>query len=306
MQCDFQQTLLEYMSDVVGRCMLSNLSDQGIDNIARCMTQIDPYNNCGHLQAALRLAGGSGSAREILAHQLWCVVRDAKWCMGSLQRQPLQDSVNIEGAEWFRETIGSPTIILAPMMLGTVDAVYSAQAALQRLAPNRPCLFYGEEMETLFLRLPDLRQAFAQPGRRLLHQILQTLEQSGVFMTYPDFVYQGHRALDVEMFGVPRGLSTSFASICSRPGTQILPALQTRSEDGISIRFFEPFTLDSSAITSEEKNLQQRVCAQLLTTVLESLICQAPSQWLLLGTLTSEAPQMAMQNNMNAANVHSS
>lgn len=306
MQSDFQQTLLEYMSDVAGRCMLANLSDEGIDGVARCMTQIDPYNNCGHLQAALRLVGGSGSTREILAHQLWCNVRDAQWCTGALKRQSLQDAVDIEGAKWFQETIGYPTVILAPMMLGTVDAVYCAQTALQRLAPHRPCLFYGEEMETLFLRLPELRQAFAAPGRRLLHQILDTLGQNGMFMTYPDFVYQGHRALDVEMFGVPRGLSSSFASICTRPGTQILPALQTRSGDRISIRFFEPFTLDSSAVTAEEKCLQQRVCAQLLTSVLEGLIYQAPSQWLLLGTLTSESPQMAMPDNMTTANIHSS
>jgi len=293
------QSLRRLASDQTGKHFLAMASGDLLSRIARQLQASDPYGEGTHLRAALARMGltAANDIATVLEHQLWCVHREAAWACGTADTGLLAKSFTIQGAEWVTQTVGHPTILVAPMMLAMADASWILTQAIPKLAPGRQVILYGEEVETGQSGFPEIDSRIAGSGRAALQAILHSLSAGGVFCTYPDFVYDSHEALSVPFFGAPRPMSASFASIASRPGTMLLPVLTSRSRadgDGLLCRFFEPVFIADEGSTEdmEQRRFRRQRVAELVARMLEGLISEQPHQWRLLPTLSYDAPQM--------------
>ena len=274
------------LADPLGRRMLAAMDARELQSMAQAIAADDPYWENGFLARALRLAGADGTeVREVIEHQLWCTWRQARWATKKLTREDLGQSLEVTGREWIAETIGKPTILIAPMTLCTWDAVESVQHFARRECGDREILFYGEDMGSHDARF------VAGDDITVLRRISRTLAEGGVFCTYPDFVYRGHPVLPVRMFGVPRPMSSGFAYLAARPGVHLLPCLLLRQGETIHAEICEPILLEDNSEPGGPSF--QSLTAQVVASTLEELIRRAPSQWLLLPTLSFDAPEMA-------------
>jgi hypothetical protein len=282
------------LADPVAELMLSGITGNQLRRISTKLAQTDPYGDHSFLARSLeKVSGKAGSVTLAIEHQIWCMVREAQWATGRLTSKALQRRLVVEGEQWIKETEGFPTLIASPMTLGTLDAVNISVCLRNRFGRKRPFLFYGEGMDALTRTFPILEGLFAGSGADATKRILRLLHENGVFATYPDFVYSGHAAIAVSLFGVERPMSAAFVALASRPGTMLLPCLQFRHHGDIRIRFFEPANIEFDGIvhSREERTAIAQSVGNVLAGILEDLIRTAPEQWLLLPTLTCESPQ---------------
>lgn len=288
------RSLRTLTADPVGRALLANADAARMATLADELAATDPYGERTHLEAALSRVGRPGEARAVLNHQLWCAHREGAWRTGRLDPETLAASLVIDGERWLGETEGHPTVLVSPMTTALSDASWVIAQAIRLFAPDRRVLVYGDGLEPGDIGIEEIDARMAGDGRTVLREILGALTAGGVFCTYADFVYEGREAVRISLFGAAHAISSAFVGLASRPNTMLLPCLLTRAGDaGIRCRFWEPTLVTCDpAPGAEERILQHRVVAQLVGTILERLIAEAPLQWQLLATLSYDSPQM--------------
>jgi hypothetical protein len=281
--------------DPVGRYLLADADAERLAALTSQLVADDPFGERPHLDAALARVGRPGEAHEAIGHQVWCAHREAAWRTGRLDPASIASSLLIEGEQWAIETDGYATVLVSPMTIALSDASWVIAHALRRLAPGRRLRVYGDGIEPCDIGIPEIDARVAGGGLVALRDILDVLTAGGVFCTYADFVYQGHEAVQIDLFGGPHAISSAFVGLAARPNTMLLPCLLTRGPgDRIRCRFSEPTMVAGEAgpQSTGQRIWQHRSVAQLVATMLEALIAEAPLQWQLLATLSYAAPQM--------------
>lgn len=287
-----QESLTHLTGDPVGLSVLSRLSEKSLLDLAEVWYREDLYR-CGTiarngLAAVLGHDPTEEQAVKSIEHALWCSWRGALWNTGRLRPGAALRSENQRRAD---DTEGAPTVVISPMMLCTQDSL----AVILKCFGKRPVVLYGEGMATKrhsLLKTPGHVHVVGDGSRHSVSLILRTLMDGGVFCTYPDFVFEGHAALDGHLFGRPRPYSKAFISLCSRENVHLLPVLARREGGGLVASFEEPvvFEFDSRP---DVKPLLERLVLYAVQSLLEDLINRKPEQWLLLGTLSAEACRTA-------------
>ncbi|MCI4062691.1 hypothetical protein MRQ36_08945 [Micromonospora sp. R77] len=264
------------------------LGDRGpaeVDELAGWLAAGDPYRENRRIGQALAAVGGDSgpdAVRRVLAHQLWCAWRQARWTAGAARPLP---TTQVVGAEWLAETAGHPTVLVSPLTVPAPDALH----AVAEVFGDRPLVAFGED--TSSAELPaGVRVPVVSEGSGALRRILATLADGGVLCTYPDFVYPGRGVEPVTLFGRRRPISAGFVSLAARPGTMLLPAVLHRRGDRLVLRLEEPLLVGDRPADRASARAGLR---QVLADVLAALISRAPEQWLLLPTLTFDSPQLA-------------
>lgn len=287
-----EEALALTMRDKTGLETLASLTNTAIDEISETAVQEDWYGDMHLIKTAVQEIWKTPTANSFIVHSIWCSHREARWLHGKTKNIELIN--NFYQPEHFIETQNKPTIIIAPMTLGTYDALQITLNAIDRFQPERPIIFYGENMESYLALHPEHKKLFAPNSLQGIKQILETLASGGLFLTYPDFVYQGHAAIQGELFGMPRSFSSSFLKILLKSEAEILPVTIVKSENELQMRFFRSI---STKKPSEYKLLPTAVQVELncllVSKILEGLILQIPNQWRLLSTLTHESEGMA-------------
>jgi hypothetical protein len=284
---DFQATLRELASEPVLHRLLAALPSSALVDMATDLARCDPYNEVAFISAALDRTGSQSGPDAVYAHQMWCAWREARWLTGALDASSL--SITVEGQEWLNETDGHPTVMLTPMTVGLSDAA----AVFGRCAGSRASIVYGEGIRLNDMPRNAMRLPIAEDGRIGIKHIRDTLAKNGIFCTYPDFVYGGHATLPVRLFGTLRPISAGYvALLAGRGDTIVVPAVLLRDGESIILRCQEPFCVPSCPDPNLRAVFRQQL-ADCCATHLEELIRIDPAQWLLLNTLTFEAPQMA-------------
>lgn len=286
MRNGFQEAKLQMLSDALGKRTLAALDAPAISAVAHAIATDDCYRERQFLARALRLTGAAETdVYAVIEHQLWCAWRQARWATGRISAEELASSLKVEGGEWLAETDGKPTILIAPMTLCTWDAVEAVLHIARHGCAPREIIFYGEEMggrRAQFVSGEDLS---------VLRRIARVLANGGMFCTYADFVYRGHAVLPVRMFGEARSMSAGFAHLLAQPDVYLLPCLLSRHGERIKAEISEPVVLENAS--ESDGSSFQTLAAQVVADILVELIRRAPEQWLLLPTLSFEAPEMA-------------
>lgn len=281
--------------DPVGRSLLGGADADALETLTAELVTGDTYGERAHLEAALARVGRPGEAYAFLRHLVWCGHREAAWRAGRLDPATMAASLVIEGGEWARETEGHATVLVSPMTVALSDASWVIAHALGRLAPERRVIVYGDGLDAGSIGIPEIDARMAGDNRATLRAILEVLAAGGVFCTYADFVYQEREAVQIELFGVPRAISSAFVGMAARPNTMLLPCVLTRGDgDAIHCRFTEPtlVTCEPGLHSTEQRVWQHRSVAHLVGAILEALIAREPLQWQLLATLSFDSPQM--------------
>jgi hypothetical protein len=278
----FERALHELAFDpLIGR-LVAGLDFRALGSRAGWIEQADPYNEVAKTARALDLASAGVTApppRAHFEHRLWCAWRDAAWGCGRAAALPIR----LEGEQWLRETEGRPTLIVTPMTLATGDALH----AIAELTGGRRCVVYGEE-DALYdvganaLVTGDSANAAAT--------VLSVLREGGALCTYADFVYGGHAAAPMPLFGIERPVSSGFLSLASRAGTMLLPLICLHRGAQLVVSCEEPVVIEAEP---QRRHAARAAVAGVVGELLEGLIARAPEQWRLLPSLTFEAPQMA-------------
>ncbi len=282
-----QAALLELSFDPILARLLAGSSGAEVEELAAAVATADPYREGPALARALEIAGGSSDLiADHVAHRLWCAWRQAQWTCD--RARPLEvEAVDID---WLRETAGHPTVLVAPMTLAVPD-VLNAISGL--MPPGRSVVVFGESMDEVDAGVSAGLEMATGPARRVTPRVTETLGRGGIFCTYADFVYDGRGAQPVELFGTKRPLSSGFLKLAARDGTMLLPLIALRRGETIAVQFEEPLQISLTEDLAADPGAARRAVAPLVAHALEALIAPAPEQWLLLPTLTFEAPQMS-------------
>lgn len=269
--------------------LLARLDAGQLLQVARDWLRSDPGAERQRLQAAVLEVMPSAGAEDDLAHwvehQLWCAWREAGWHTGA-ERPELP--VQLVNGRYLAETEGRPTILVAPMTLGTRDAV----AATRQVLGDRPLLFFGEDVDA-----DDLGPQAEAAGSGLLavRRIHDLLAAGGVLCTYADFAYPTHSAQPMQLFGRERPVASGLLSLAVRFDTMLLPSVAIRTAAGLQVVLDEPLQLQEpgARLRGTAKQAAMEAVAQAIGDTLEQRIRLAPLQWLLLPTLTFDSPQLA-------------
>jgi hypothetical protein len=286
----FQVALQELSFDPVLAPLLAGSSAAQVEELAATAATADPYREGQALARALEIAGGS---KDLLAphlsHRLWCAWRQARWTCGSAR--PLE--VEAVDVDWLHETASHPTVLVAPMTLATPDALHAVSALAP---PGRPVIFFGEHMDEAEAELLEKPNMVTGMAREAVPRINEVLEQRGAFCTYADFVYDGRGAQQVDLFGTRRPISSGFLDLAARDDTMLLPLVALRRDEAISVQFEEPLQISLADELAADRLAARQQLAPVVAHALETLIARAPEQWLLLPTLTFEAPEMSKRD----------
>jgi hypothetical protein len=280
-----QTSLLHLRDDSLGGLLLCQLESR-VDEIAQQLVQSDAYEENGALITALQKANSNAdlaSVQQHIAHRLWCESRTAQWLYDMPMRRL---GYQTQDAHWYQETLGHPTILIAPMTIAQPDAMRSLLQHMQ----GRRIVVYGESIEAQHYEGIEI----AGNGLSAVRRIRDVLDNNGVLCTYADFAYAHHPTLQTEIFGCPRAISAGLVSFAQRKGVHLLPLIQSINSDQTQCtsQFFECTILqpddDVSAIANDEplaRAQRNAAAALLIGQLLEHSISQAPLQWQLLATL---------------------
>jgi hypothetical protein len=254
-----------------------------VARIAEWLSADDPYRESDAVGNALTALGIGGSVHAHVEHQLWCAWREAAWT--SRLAEPL--AIRVTGEPWLAETAGYPTILITPMTLSVSDSLH----AIASLRGGRSCVVFGEAVghssQTHGLEIVTGDTPAA--ARR----IRAVLEDGGSLCTYVDFVYDGHAAETLELFGIRRPVSAGFVSLAARNNTMLLPVLCLRESNEMTVQIDEPYLIKLESREPLVRAAARDEVTRVVGTTLERQLRVAREQWLLLPTLTFESPQMA-------------
>jgi len=297
---DVQQRLAALLADELGSLLLARATPAQLAAVAGDVMCRDLFDLPTFLSASV---GGLGLTDDPpalverhLEHLLWVQHRRAWWAGGAARSAAgVGLDLRVEGGEHVAATEGEPTVLLSPMTLCHEDALWISST----VSPRRELAVYGEDVETA-----DLTAALAgvvpldtlhvvDGGQDAAVDILRSLRRGGCLLTYPDFVYAGHRVEPSRVLGIEWPLSAAFVALCARPGTLLLPArLAREGERGVVARFGTPIRVEAPG-EGADRSLLRRLVAGTVGAVLTRQILAAPEQWLLLSTITAECRQRA-------------
>ncbi|WP_125776152.1 hypothetical protein [Antribacter gilvus] len=270
MRPSLESWLAEAQREPLARILLATADPM---SLAAALSASDPWGEARALARASAI-GGADPLRW-LQHRLWCATRRAQ----GADRSPLD--VVVDGTAHLAETAGRPTVLVAPLMLDTQDAV----DVLQAMFPDRRHILFGEDVSPGDV-VGDVE--VPEPGHEARH-VLEVLADGGVYCTYGDFVYQGRSTVDVDLLGTRRAMSRGWAAVAARDGTMLLPLAARRGDDG-------GLVADLAEPVEVRGRPRPEQVAPLLAALLQERVLRAPEQWLLLPTLTFEASQAAPPN----------
>ncbi|MBK8458679.1 MAG: hypothetical protein IPL47_17390 [Phyllobacteriaceae bacterium] len=239
------------------------------------------------LEAALALVGSrrTDAATAILGHQFNCFAREARAIDGRMSRR----QVNIHGAVNLSNAGESPIAFLCPMSVMTSDGMAAIEAITNSVLAGRPSITYGEDMGELIEREPHLKAFFPRPGGNPLREILDVLDRNGVFFTYCDFAYAGHKTVSPEFLGGSRVFSRGFVRLLQKTRPILVAAYITLDGDVLNVHCEKPIT----ALRDCPSTPTIEAVSALVSNATARLVAKLGTQWLLLPTLTFEPAGMA-------------
>jgi hypothetical protein len=282
----FQRVLHELTFDPLLARVLATLRWAEVEPLAAWLDEVDPYRERAALTRALDLVGAEDADPHAhFEHQLWCTWREAVGTAGAATPLP----VRLAGERWLKETAGHPAVAVAPMTLATSDAMWT----IAQLPLDRPCIVFSEDAG-LAGPWPEWLEVIDGTTPDPVKRIVATLAQNGLFLTYPDFVYEGRGAHPMTLFGRRRPVSAGFLSLAGRPPTMLLPLVALHDDDEVLVHIDEPVLVAAAAAeTPPPPAVIRDALAATVATLLEQLIAIAPEQWRLLATMTFDVPQMS-------------
>src|SRR5262249_57194126 len=126
-------------------------------------------------------------------------------------------SLVVHGTDWVRETVGYPTVLIAPMMLALQDASWILTHAIPELVPSRTVILYGEEVDAGSVGFSEVDKRMAGSRRAALRNITDALSAGGGFFSHSGFVFVGGGGMEGRFLCAPHPLSSRFGSIAARP-----------------------------------------------------------------------------------------
>jgi hypothetical protein len=261
------------LSDPIGRELLAEMDTGAV--AARIVAE-DLYGDGVRMRQAASIAGAD--VLDWCEHRLWCAQREA---LGR-RAEPLR--VSLTGRDHRHETVGWATVVVAPMTLAMADAL----SVIGVVADGREVIVFGHDVFSDDVTDPHID--VADPTRkRTRSEIENVLDRGGIYCTYGDFTYAGLPARRVHLFGRPRPMSAGWIELAARDHTMLQPVLCRRLGNAhVVVELAEPVRIDS-----RDGRAQPEAVGALLAELLEAAIRTAPSQWLLLPTLSFDSPEMA-------------
>lgn len=268
-----ETSLSTLIEDPTGRELLASMD---IATVARRLLAEDGYRDGVKMREAAQLV--NANLEDWYHHRLWCAKREA------LGDRADALTLTMTGDTYRNETLGRPTVLVAPMTLPMADAL----SVVNTLAEQREAIVFGHEV--FADDVPQPRIDVADPRRgRVRQQIESTLDRGGIYCTYADFAYRDVSTQQVCLFGRARAMSTGWLRLAARHGTMLLPAVCRRVTDTeVRVEYAEAIQIESPTTTPDLDAV-----AEIAIEMLEDLIRSAPEQWLLLPTLAFESPEMA-------------
>jgi lauroyl/myristoyl acyltransferase len=293
---DFQQTVAQLLDHDIGRRLLAFATSGMLEEMAKDITSADLYRFASVIRKACSLlhldADSEVIVRQHLEHLLWIQHRSAIWRNGRITSpENLGCRLYIEGEKHLASTSGYPTILITPMMFAYEDALW----IYHRLCKPREIVIYGEGLrrDQLFAIVNTvfgLNNLYFADRPRI---IVNILHRGGIFLTYPDFVYAGHRVHHAEFLGMNWPFSSGFITICSRPNTMLLPCYGRREGNDLLLELEEPLQVVLAPGTKSDRRWTQHLIGANIARILERMILRNPSQWQLLSTIVAECAQRA-------------
>ncbi|MET0635658.1 MAG: hypothetical protein ABWZ25_06495 [Chitinophagaceae bacterium] len=290
---DLEKTLRQYLENTSGRAWLQSLDETTIGMVADKLIRENTFGDQELLNKTIYGVWGEPALHDFIRHTIWCAHREALHRGTHPEKTNQQIVFQYSGIEHLQLTIGRPTIIVSPMTICTDDAVDGILSVFKKYQPSRKIIFYGENMDSYLERHPEHRSLFATDTISGIRQILSVLREGGVFLTYPDFVYNNHKANETQLFGRPRPISAGLLKIATHTNAILLPAVMKRISHTIQLCFFGSITQTEAPAPTDSK-LREQVLAIVISRLLEALILQVPAQWRLLPTLSHEAAEVEM------------
>jgi lauroyl/myristoyl acyltransferase len=300
LRVDFQHTVAQLLEHDIGCRILAMATPAQLAELAEDIAATDLYNFPSVLNVAAGFLPSEHSpdrfVRRHLEHLLWAQHRRALWRSGRVRSpESLGCRFSVEGREHFEATLGQPTILITPMTLVYEDALWIAKL----IGESRECVIYGEGLnqDDIFDQVAgviDLSGSQVVSGAAIApREILRVLKRGGLFLTYPDFVYDEHGVQHAQFMGMRWPFSSSFIKLCARPGTMLLPCFIEREANDLVVNLEQPVKMVLPEGEQPDPRWAQHVAAATVAQLLEEMILRNPAQWLLLSTLVAECMQRA-------------
>lgn len=271
-----------------------------LTELAREVAREDILQYATAVRAAARLLPAEFDSEEFVQahveHLLWVEHRRALWRSGRIRSaQSVGCRLRVEGREYLDATAGYPTVLVTPMMLAYEDALWMTHS----LSGTREVAIYGEDVfeDRLYaeiaklLGLKNVRLVGSAPASA--RDVLRVLRLGGYFLTYPDFVYRGHKVQHARLFGLKWPFSSSFIALCAGPGNMLLPCYLRREANDLTIQFEQPVQVVAREEGAVDRRWVMNLLGATVARLLEEMILSNPAQWLLLLTLVARAEQRA-------------
>jgi lauroyl/myristoyl acyltransferase len=298
-EASLQSTLAGLLAQQVGGFPLELATPAQLEELAQLVATNDLLHYATATRGAAQLLPLEIDEEEFvqrhLEQLLWVEHRQALWRSGRIHSaETVGCQLNVEGREHVDATEGHPTVLITPMMLAYEDALWMTHS----LGASREVALYGEDVfeEGSFSRvaqllgLTNVSLVGASPSSARV--VLRILRRGGTFLTYPDFVYRGHKVQHSRLFGIKWPFSSSFIALCANPGNMLLPCYFRREANEITSVFAEPVQIPPREKDADRRWVMHLVGATV-ARLLEEMILANPTQWLLLLTLVAKAEQRA-------------
>lgn len=298
-EASLQSTLAGLLAQQVGGFPLELATPAQLEELAQLVATNDLLHYATATRGAAQLLPLEIDEEEFvqrhLEQLLWVEHRQALWRSGRIHSaETVGCQLNVKGREHVDATEGHPTVLITPMMLAYEDALWMTHS----LGASREVALYGEDVfeEGSFSRvaqllgLTNVSLVGASPSSARV--VLRILRRGGTFLTYPDFVYRGHKVQHSRLFGIKWPFSSSFIALCANPGNMLLPCYFRREANEITSVFAEPVQIPPREKDADRRWVMHLVAATV-ARLLEEMILANPTQWLLLLTLVAKAEQRA-------------
>ncbi|MEA2204609.1 MAG: hypothetical protein QOE77_1385 [Blastocatellia bacterium] len=295
-----QNPLALLLAEAIGGISLDLATPQQLRSLAQVVVAEDLLHYATAIRASAHLLAVDEDMEAFVTthveHLLWVEHRKAVWRSGRITSpQSVGCNLRVEGREHLDATAGFPTVLLTPMTLAFEDALWMTHS----LGDGRAVALYGEDIidDTTFaevaavLNLANVRLVGATPASA--REVLRVLRRGGCFLTYPDFVYRGHKVQHARFFGMRYPFSSSFIALCASGGNMLLPCYLRREDNDLTIHFEPPVQLPSRDEGAVDRRWTMHLVGATVARLLEEMILCNPAQWLLLLTLVAKADQRA-------------
>jgi lauroyl/myristoyl acyltransferase len=300
LKIDFQQTVSQLIEHDIGQQLLALATQSQLEELTKDIVKKDLYQFPSFIKLVAQHFNLTDCPDKFvhkhLEHLLWVQHRRALWHSGRIQSpRAFGYRLRVEGKQYLQATSGFPTILISPMTLAYEDILWMAGA----LDGSREIAMYGEGLnrDEFFEQIKGMFNltGFHLIGTTLMaaRKILLILEQGGLFLTYPDFVYTGHKVSYAQFFGMRWPFSSSFISICARQNYMLLPCYMQRKATNLIVHFEPPLQTCLPENTTSDPRWAQHLMGATIAQILEKMILRNPAQWLLLATLMAECHQQA-------------